>query len=91
MIMILSVYFDWIYDKNVLLKMSCINFMHIKYAVLEKLRMFYFQNISDISNSRDEIYIIYISIDWKFDFKFSQINVLEIQLKRLRKNLKITI
>ena len=84
MIMTLSIYFNQIFDKNVLSQMSDISFMHIDHAILELLRMFYFQNIFDTSNSRDEIGIIYISFDWKFDFKFIQINVFEIQLKRPR-------
>ena len=35
--------------------------------------------------------MICISFDWKFDFKFSQINGFEILWNRLRKILKITI
>ena len=58
--------------------MSEINFMDIEHVILELSRMFYFQNIFDISDSRDEIYIIYISFDWKFNFKSSQSNDFEI-------------
>ena len=71
--------------------MSGINFIHIEHVILELSGMFYFSNIFDISDSRDEICIICIPFDRKFDFKFSQINVFEILWNRLRKILKITI
>ena len=58
--------------------MSDINFMDIEHVILELSRMFYFSNIFNISDSRDEIYIIYISFDWKFNFKSSQSNDFEI-------------
>ena len=58
--------------------MSDINFMDIEHVILELSRMFYFSNIFNISDSRDEIYIIYISFDWKFDSKFNQINAIGI-------------
>ena len=58
--------------------MSDNNFMHIEHVILELSRMFYFSNIFNISDSRDEIYIIYISFDWKFNFKSSQSNDFEI-------------
>ena len=58
--------------------MSDNNFMHIEHVILELLRMFYFSNIFNISDPRDEIYIIYISFDWKCNFKSSQSNVFEI-------------
>ena len=69
MIMRLFIYFDWIYDYSVSSQKSCINFIQIEHVVLELLRMFYFYNILNISNSWDETYMIYISFDWKFDFK----------------------
>ena len=54
--------------------MICINFMYTEHVILELLGMFYFENICDISDSRDDICIIFISFDWKFYFKFDEIN-----------------
>ena len=39
--------------------------MHIEQVILELLYMFYFKNICNILDSRDEICVICISSDWK--------------------------
>ena len=81
----------WKFSKSVSRKIFSKNFMQIQLVILELLHTFYFWNICDITDSRVGICITCISFDWKFDFKFSQINFFEFWLKSLRKILKITI
>ena len=65
--------------------------MQIGVVILELLRMFYFQNIYNITGSIIEICMTCILFDRKLNFEFSQTNNFEILLSNLRKKIRFVI